>query len=433
MRSRPSPTPAAASATRRSSAGGSTLTPDSLATIIYTSGTTGRPKGCELTHGNFLAEAHSVVDSATEMFNENGSTLLFLPLAHVFARMIEIGTIYSGVRLGHTADVKNLLGGPRRLPADLHPLGAAGVREGLQLLGRQGGGRGQGQDLPPGSRHGDRVLRGARQRRIRAGRQAPARRLRPARLRQAAHRARRSRAVRRVRWRPARGPAGPLLPRHRRDDPRGVRPDGDVGRRHPEPSGRAARSAASASRSRDVAEDRRRRRGAHQGADRLPRLLEQPDGHGRGAGERRLVPQRRRRRDRRRGLPHDHRPQEGDPGHGGRARTSHRRCSRTGSARTRWSASASWSATTSRSSPRWSPSTPRRCPGGSRRRAARAPTSPRLVDDDALRAEIQHAVDDANKAVSQRRGDQEVRHPADRLHRGGRTADTRRSSSSATS
>jgi long-chain acyl-CoA synthetase len=86
-----------------------TLTPDSLATIIYTSGTTGRPKGCELTHGNFIAEAHSVVDSAQEMFNESGSTLLFLPLAHVFARMIEIGTIYSGVRLGHTADVKNLL------------------------------------------------------------------------------------------------------------------------------------------------------------------------------------------------------------------------------------------------------------------------------------------------------------------------------------
>ena len=86
-----------------------TLTPDSLATIIYTSGTTGRPKGCELTHGNFLAEVHSVVDSMREMFNENGSTLLFLPLAHVFARLIEIGTIYSGVRLGHTADVKNLL------------------------------------------------------------------------------------------------------------------------------------------------------------------------------------------------------------------------------------------------------------------------------------------------------------------------------------
>ncbi len=86
-----------------------TLTHDSLATIIYTSGTTGRPKGCELTHGNFLAEAHSVVDSMREIFNENGSTLLFLPLAHVFARMIEIGCIYSGVRLGHTADVKNLL------------------------------------------------------------------------------------------------------------------------------------------------------------------------------------------------------------------------------------------------------------------------------------------------------------------------------------
>ncbi len=86
-----------------------TLTRDSLATIIYTSGTTGRPKGCELTHDNFLSEAHAVVESNRDMFNEDGSTLLFLPLAHVFARMIEIGCVYSGVRLGHTADVKNLL------------------------------------------------------------------------------------------------------------------------------------------------------------------------------------------------------------------------------------------------------------------------------------------------------------------------------------
>ncbi len=85
------------------------LTVDDIATIIYTSGTTGRPKGCELTHGNFLNEAHSVVSCAPEMFNDRGATLLFLPLAHVFARMIEIGTVYSGVRLGHTPDVKNLL------------------------------------------------------------------------------------------------------------------------------------------------------------------------------------------------------------------------------------------------------------------------------------------------------------------------------------
>ncbi len=86
-----------------------TLSPETLATIIYTSGTTGRPKGCELTHGNFLAEVQVVVDAAQEMFNEQGSTLLFLPLAHVFARAIELGAVYAGVRLGHTADVQNLV------------------------------------------------------------------------------------------------------------------------------------------------------------------------------------------------------------------------------------------------------------------------------------------------------------------------------------
>ncbi len=86
-----------------------TLTPDSLATIIYTSGTTGRPKGCELTHGNFLFEAHTVVGSMGDLFTNAGSTLLFLPLAHVFGRMVQVGCVAAGVRLGHTADVKNLL------------------------------------------------------------------------------------------------------------------------------------------------------------------------------------------------------------------------------------------------------------------------------------------------------------------------------------
>ena len=77
-----------------------TATPDDLATIIYTSGTTGRPKGCELTHGNFLFEAANVIsakDSDATLANvfqdEGASTLLFLPLAHVFARMIEIGVV----------------------------------------------------------------------------------------------------------------------------------------------------------------------------------------------------------------------------------------------------------------------------------------------------------------------------------------------------
>jgi long-chain acyl-CoA synthetase len=86
------------------------LSSSSLATVIYTSGTTGRPKGCELTHANLLAEAYNVVESTRGVvFGEKESTLLFLPLAHVFARAIQVGCLYSRSRLGHTADVKNLL------------------------------------------------------------------------------------------------------------------------------------------------------------------------------------------------------------------------------------------------------------------------------------------------------------------------------------
>jgi long-chain acyl-CoA synthetase len=86
-----------------------TLTPASLATIIYTSGTTGRPKGCELTHYNFLFDATSTTEGLEDLFGEDQSTLLFLPLAHVFARIIQVGCVQSGVRMGHTADIKNLM------------------------------------------------------------------------------------------------------------------------------------------------------------------------------------------------------------------------------------------------------------------------------------------------------------------------------------
>jgi long-chain acyl-CoA synthetase len=83
---------------------------DDLATIIYTSGTTGRPKGCELTHGNFTFEAANVVAATPEVFDDpEASTLLFLPLAHVFGRIIQIACIHGRVRLGHSADVTHLL------------------------------------------------------------------------------------------------------------------------------------------------------------------------------------------------------------------------------------------------------------------------------------------------------------------------------------
>ena len=82
-----------------------------LATIIYTSGTTGRPKGCELTHHNLLAAVRNAFLGPLVDFTgtEDGGTLLFLPLAHVFARIIEVGCIDAGVVLGHCADLNELL------------------------------------------------------------------------------------------------------------------------------------------------------------------------------------------------------------------------------------------------------------------------------------------------------------------------------------
>ncbi|WP_277455529.1 long-chain fatty acid--CoA ligase [Janibacter sp. DB-40] len=83
---------------------------DSLATIIYTSGTTGRPKGCELTHDNFLGLAENTVAKLGDVLDKDeASTLLFLPLAHVFARFIEVLAVTANRRMGHSADIANIL------------------------------------------------------------------------------------------------------------------------------------------------------------------------------------------------------------------------------------------------------------------------------------------------------------------------------------
>jgi len=77
-----------------------------LATIIYTSGTTGRPKGCERTHGSLLADVRAAVTALPEIFGVPGcSTLLFLPLAHAFARIIQVGCLEAGMILGHWPDM----------------------------------------------------------------------------------------------------------------------------------------------------------------------------------------------------------------------------------------------------------------------------------------------------------------------------------------
>jgi long-chain acyl-CoA synthetase len=86
-----------------------------LATIIYTSGTTGRPKGCALTHRNLLTAVRNGVHGALpEIFEvPDCSTLLFMPLAHVFARIIEIGCLEAGAVLGHWADIGSVADGLR--------------------------------------------------------------------------------------------------------------------------------------------------------------------------------------------------------------------------------------------------------------------------------------------------------------------------------
>ena len=82
-----------------------------LATVIYTSGTTGRPKGCELTHENLLADVRNAFLGPLTVVagTENPGTLLFLPLAHVFARIIQVGCIEGGIVLGHCGDLTALL------------------------------------------------------------------------------------------------------------------------------------------------------------------------------------------------------------------------------------------------------------------------------------------------------------------------------------
>ena len=83
---------------------------DSLATIIYTSGTTGRPKGAELTHQNFHALALNAIARLRPVVSDPGSrTLLFMPLAHVFARFIHVLTVPAGAVLGHSPDTKTLV------------------------------------------------------------------------------------------------------------------------------------------------------------------------------------------------------------------------------------------------------------------------------------------------------------------------------------
>ncbi|WP_328718325.1 AMP-dependent synthetase/ligase [Streptomyces sp. NBC_00247] len=85
------------------------VTPDSVATVVYTSGTTGRPKGCLITHANLMFEADTMAQRWEPVFRsrpgDEPSTLLFLPLAHVFGRMVEVASLRNRVTLAHQPEL----------------------------------------------------------------------------------------------------------------------------------------------------------------------------------------------------------------------------------------------------------------------------------------------------------------------------------------
>lgn len=81
---------------------------DTIATIVYTSGTTGRPKACPITHGNFINLTANAKMAVPEIANETNSTLLFLPLAHVLGRLVQILAFDAGLTVGHSPNIKNL-------------------------------------------------------------------------------------------------------------------------------------------------------------------------------------------------------------------------------------------------------------------------------------------------------------------------------------
>jgi long-chain acyl-CoA synthetase len=80
-----------------------------LATLIYTAGTTGRPKGCVLTHSNFVELVRNATMAIPEVVNTQSTTLLFITTAHIFARFIAVLCVHGGVKVGHQPDAKQLL------------------------------------------------------------------------------------------------------------------------------------------------------------------------------------------------------------------------------------------------------------------------------------------------------------------------------------
>jgi long-chain acyl-CoA synthetase len=95
------------------------VTSATLATIVYTSGTTGQPKGCMISHGNLTEAVRALVavpGVADRILAGPSSSLLFLPLSHILARVVALCLVHEGKRIGYLAD-------PGELPAELQAFG----------------------------------------------------------------------------------------------------------------------------------------------------------------------------------------------------------------------------------------------------------------------------------------------------------------------
>ena len=297
---------------------------DDVASLVYTSGTTGKPKGCEITHGNFALVARNIVAFLPEvLLQDQARTLMFLPLAHVLARAVQVVCLSAGATLGHTPGAAQLLADlgtfrptfllvvPRIFEkvragaahkaavggkARLFGAAAATAIDYSREQDRQGRGQGTGPGLLCRARHRlfDRLV-------------YP--KLRAALGGQVAFTG--------LRRQPPGPRRCPLFPRRRNPGPRGVRPDrnhGALHRQHARPDARRHRGHPHPRHHHPGGGGRRDPGQGHRRFQGLPR---QPAGQrGRLCG--RLLPDRRPGRAGRRRLPDHHGPQEGPAGHGRR-------------------------------------------------------------------------------------------------------------------
>ncbi|AOW94876.1 long-chain fatty acid--CoA ligase [Rhodococcus sp. WMMA185] len=87
------------------------LTADDPASLVYTSGTTGRPKGCILTHRNFLSEVQALLAAPFgDVARPGNHVLMFLPLAHILARAVSLAMFEAGATQVHLPDIDAVTG-----------------------------------------------------------------------------------------------------------------------------------------------------------------------------------------------------------------------------------------------------------------------------------------------------------------------------------